>query len=492
MDNRRRMRYHNPYRPFLQRRLKRRKTMGRRIFSGRPGAGGTITEGVIWKPLLAFFFPILLGTFFQQLYNTADAIIVGKFVGKQALAAVGGSTSQIINLIVGFFVGLASGASVIISQYFGARDDRNVSRTVHTAAALSLAGGVLITVLGIVLAPAMLRMMNTPEDVVDYSLSYIRIYFLGTVPSLIYNIGSGILRAIGDSRRPLIFLIVACMTNIVLDVVAVLGLNMGVAGAALATILSQTVSAVLVLLTLLRTGKSYRVVPRQIRFHPDLLKNTLRIGLPAGIQSVLYTVSNIIIQTSINGFGTDAAAAWSAYSKLDCVFWMVINAFGISITTFAGQNFGAGKIKRMRRSVWVCAAMAAAGALMVSGVLLAGAPVFYGLFSDDQAVIDLGVSILNRLAPFYITYVLVEVLSGAVRGAGDALMPMLMSLFGVCVLRMVWLLGVVPRHNELLFMLLCYPITWSATSLMFLVYYLKGGWLKRCLKKAGVTPVEEP
>ena len=286
--------------------------MGRRIFSGRPGAGGTITEGVIWKPLLAFFFPILLGTFFQQLYNTADAIIVGKFVGKQALAAVGGSTSQIINLIVGFFVGLASGASVIISQYFGARDDRNVSRTVHTAAALSLAGGVLITVLGIVLAPAMLRMMNTPEDVVDYSLSYIRIYFLGTVPSLIYNIGSGILRAIGDSRRPLIFLIVACMTNIVLDVVAVLGLNMGVAGAALATILSQTVSAVLVLLTLLRTGKSYRVVPRQIRFHPDLLKNTLRIGLPAGIQSVLYTVSNIIIQTSINGFGTDAAAAWSA------------------------------------------------------------------------------------------------------------------------------------------------------------------------------------
>lgn len=272
-------------------------------------------EGVIWKQLLLFFFPILLGTFFQQLYNTADAIIVGKFVGKEALAAVGGATGNLINLLVGFFVGLSSGASVIISQYYGARKNAEVSASVHTAAALALAGGLLMTVLSYFLLPGFLVTMGTPVEILDQASTYTRIISLGMLPSLIYNIGSGILRAIGDSRRPLYFLIACCLFNIVADVLLVVGANMGVAGAALATILSQLLSAVLVIVTLCRTQQSYQLRPREIRFHGTILQRILQIGFPAGLQSVLYSVSNIIIQASMNVFGTDVLAAWTAYAS---------------------------------------------------------------------------------------------------------------------------------------------------------------------------------
>ena len=248
----------------------------------KPQSGYGIVEGVIWQQLLIFFFPILLGTFFQQLYNTADAMIVGKYVGKQALAAVGGSTGNLINLIVGFFVGLASGATVIISQFYGARKQNDVSRTVHTAVALALAGGAVLTLVGYFLSPTLLQWMNTPEDVMEPAVTYIRIYFLGMIPSLIYNIGSGILRAVGDSQRPLYFLVAACMTNIVLDLLLVMGADMGVAGAAIATILSQTVSAILVVVVLMRSSQAYHLSWRQVRFHGDLLSRIVQIGCPPG------------------------------------------------------------------------------------------------------------------------------------------------------------------------------------------------------------------
>ncbi|MEG2702851.1 MAG: MATE family efflux transporter, partial [Clostridia bacterium] len=262
-------------------------------------AENSITEGVIWKQLLVFFFPILLGTFFQQLYNTADAIIVGKFVGKEALAAVGGATGNLINLVVGFFVGLSSGATVIISQFFGARRDQEVSHAVHTGIALALAGGLAISVLGITFSPTILAMMGTPAEVMDYAVTYIRIYFAGMIPSLVYNIGSGILRAVGDSRRPLYFLICACMVNILLDILFVVGFEWGVAGAALATILSQAISAVLVLITLSRSPYSYRLIIKKIRFYGSLLGRIVQIGFPAGLQSVMYALSNVIIQASV-------------------------------------------------------------------------------------------------------------------------------------------------------------------------------------------------
>ena len=332
--------------------------------------GYGITEGVIWKQLLKFFFPILLGTFFQQLYNTADAIIVGKFVGKEALAAVGGGTGTLINLIVGFFVGLSSGATVILSQFYGARNHQQASRTVHTAIAMAIYGGILLMIVGMLASPVILRWMSTPEDVFDLAVTYTRIYFCGMIPSLIYNIGSGVLRAVGDSRRPLYFLIVSCMVNIVLDVALVLGFEMGVAGAALATILSQLCSAVLVILTLLRSPHPLHLSFKQIRLHGDLLGRVVRIGLPAGLQSVMYSLSNLVIQAAINGFGTNLMAGYTAYSKMDGLFWMTINAFGVSITTFVGMNFGAARFDRVKKSVRVCLMMAAGGTLALSGFLL--------------------------------------------------------------------------------------------------------------------------
>lgn len=444
-----------------------------------------ITEGVIWKQMLLFFFPILLGTFFQQLYNTVDAMVVGKFVGKQALAAVGGATGTLVNLIVGFFVGLSSGATVIISQYFGAREENGVSRTVHTAIAMGLGGGLILSIAGIIVSPAILRLMDTPEEVMTYATTYIRIYFAGMIPSLIYNIGSGILRAVGDSKRPLYFLICACLVNIVLDIVLVLYANMGVAGAALATIFSQAVSALLVILALLHATPALRLHWRKIRLHGDLLPRIIRIGLPAGLQSVMYSLSNMIIQASVNGFGTDVMAAWTAYGKIDGLYWMMISAFGVSITTFAGQNFGARRYDRMRRSVRVCLGMAAGVTVFMTALILAVGRPMLGMFTDDAHVVEMGMSIIRLIVPTWITYLCIEILSGAMRGAGDSLMPTLMTLTGVCLMRVFWVTVVVPRMHQLPVLMLSYPITWVITSCMFIVYYLRGRWLDRCIARQG-------
>ena len=449
--------------------------------------GYGITEGVIWKQLLSFFFPILLGTFFQQLYNTADAIIVGKFVGKEALAAVGGGTGTLINLIVGFFVGLSSGATVILSQFYGARNHKQASRTVHTAVALAVVGGLLLMTVGMLASPVILRWMSTPADVLGLAVIYTRIYFCGMVPSMIYNIGSGVLRAGGDSRRPLFFLIASCMTNIVLDVVLVVGLEMGVAGAALATILSQAVSAALVIVTLLRSPHPLRLDVKQVRLHGDLLGKVVRIGLPAGLQSVMYSLSNLVIQAAINGFGTNLMAGYTAYSKMDGLFWMTINAFGVAITTFVGMNFGAGRFDRVKKSIRVCLLMAAGGTLALSGMLLLlGRPLLH-LFTDENVVIQHGLMVQRFLVPTFITYVCIEVFSDALRGAGDSFVPMVMTLLGVCVLRVIWVKLIAPvRADSFIFMLACYPISWVLTSALFVTYYLAGGWIKRCRAKAGV------
>lgn len=446
-----------------------------------------ITQGVIWKQLLIFFFPILLGSFFQQMYNTADAMIVGKFVGKEALAAVGGATGSLINLIVGFFVGLSSGATVILSQFYGARRHQEVADTVHTAAAMALIFGAFLMVAGYLLSPTMLRWMGTPEDIFDNAVTYIRIYFLGIIPSLIYNIGSGMLRAVGDSRRPLFFLMAACLTNIVLDVILVMGCEMGVAGAAWATITSQTVSAVLVVLTLLRSQASYRLHVRKIRIHFRLLNSILHIGLPAGLQSVMYSLSNVIIQSSVNAFGTDVLAAWTAYGKLDGLFWMIVSAFGVSITTFVGQNFGARQYDRVRKSVKVCLGMAFGATIVLSTLYLLVGQYLYRLFASDPVVIAHGMDILRLLVPTYVLYLCIEVISGAVRGAGDSLIPTLITLCGVCLVRVVWLLFIAPGIGTLQAVLVSYPITWGLTSLLFVLYYWKGGWLQRCMKKAGLN-----
>lgn len=438
-----------------------------------------ITEGVIWKQLLFFFFPILFGTFFQQLYNTTDAIIVGNFVGKEALASVGGPAATIINLLVGFFVGLSSGATVIISQHYGAGDRKKVSESVHTSIALAVAGGAVMMVIGIAVARFSLEAMNTPADIMEPSLTYMKIYFCGIIPSMIYNMGSGILRAVGDSRRPLYFLIASCFINIGLDLFFVVTLQMGVAGVAIATILSQAISALMTVIALMRTADSYRLILMKIRFHRQLLLSIIRIGFPAGLQSAMYSISNLLIQSSINSFGTDTVAAWTAYGKVDGIFWMIMGAYGVSITTFAGQNYGAGKYDRIKKSVRVCLALAAVTSILLSVIVLAFGGTILLLFTKDTNVIEICMGMMWVVSPAYITYICIEILSGTCRGCGDSFIPMLLTCFGVCVLRIVWIFTAVPLRHEVSTVVFSYPLTWTITSLLFIIYYKKGKWMQK-------------
>ena len=432
-----------------------------------------ITEGIIWKQILVFFFPILFGTFFQQLYNAADAVIVGRFVGKEALSAVGGSTGTIINLMVGFFTGLSSGATVIISQYYGAKRKEMVRFAVHTAIAFSLLGGVVLMIVGFFGAPQILRWMKTPKEVMDAAVIYIRIYFLGVIGNLIYNMGAGILRAIGDSKKPLYFLIASCGTNIVLDLLFVVALRMGVAGAALATILSQLLSAILVLVVMMKTRDMYRFEPRLLRLDGEILKRIVQIGFPAGLQSVMYSFSNIIIQSSVNSLGTDTVAAWTSYGKIDSMFWMIISAFGISITTFVGQNYGAGKFDRVRKGVGQCMLMSALTTALLSTILYNFGSYGLRLFTQDPAVIEIGTQILKFLVPVYFTYITIEILSGTLRGMGDCWIPTLISLLGICVIRVIWNMVVVPRYPHIYTIITSYPMTWTITSISYAIYYFK-------------------
>ena len=431
-----------------------------------------ITEGIIWRQLLLFFFPIVFGTFFQQLYNTIDTVIVGQFVGKAALASVGGSATQLINLVVGFFTGLSSGASVVIAQFFGAKDERSVKESLHTAYAFSILGSIVISALGIGLAPQLLRWMNTPEELFADSTLYLRIYFAGILFVFIFNVGSSILRAVGDSKNPLYYLIACCFINIFLDLLFVIVFHLGVAGVAYATFLSQAISALLVTHKLMTSHSILTLKIRDIRLHKNVLKSQLWIGLPAGFQSVMYSISNVIIQAALNRFGTDTVAAWSAYGKLDAIFWMVSGAIGISITTFVGQNYGARKYDRVHKSVRICLGIdSIISVILIVFLMLFRIPLFR-LFTQDPSVIRIGSDMLALITPCYIFFVFIEVLAGALRGMGDVMIPTLITLLGVCVLRLIWIavvLQISPTVNAIIY---SYPVTWIATAVLFIIYYL--------------------
>lgn len=430
-----------------------------------------ITEGVIWKQLLVFFFPIMIGTFFQQLYNTIDTVVVGQFVGTKALASVGGSSSQMINLVVGFFTGLSSGASVIIAQYYGARDEEFVRKGIHNAYAITAAGGILLSIIGVALAPAMIRMMNTPVEIVHDSTVYLRVYFSGLLFTFVYNMGSSIIRAVGDSRTPLYVLIICCILNIVLDLVFVVVFQKGVFGVALATLLAQAFSAFLVTWKLMHSKGMLHLKLTKIRFYKTALVSQIKLGIPTGIESILFAITNIAIQTSLNSFGTNTTAAWSAYGKLDAIFWMINTAFGISITTFVGQNYGAGKTDRIKKSVKVCLGMELATAVVMVAFLIAAREFLFRMFTSDADVIRIGSDMLVLITPWYIVYVFIEILSGALRGIGDVIVPVIITLGGISVLRIVWLaiaLKISPTISVIIF---SYPVTWILTALIFIGYY---------------------
>ena len=447
----------------------------------------SITEGVIWKQLLMFFFPILLGTFFQQMYNTIDTIIVGRFVGTNALAAVGAS-GALTGVLVGFFTGMASGATVVVSQRCGAGDGEGVSKAVHTGIGLAIVSGIMITVLGLLFGPSVLKLTNTPEAVFEDAKLYTLVYFAGGIALVVYNVGSGIMRALGDSKRPMIYLMICCVVNIVLDLFCIVVLKMGVAGAALATTASQIVSAILVVLHLMRLDGEAKLHLKQIRFDREILSSILKIGIPSGLQSTMYSVSNLIIQAGINSFGSVTAAAWTAHDRMCSINWMVVSAFGVAITTFVGQNFGAKKYDRVRKSVRVCMGMAIVtiGLLAVITIVF-GRPIL-GIFTGDPEVIDMGMKVVWYINPFYVMYVPIEVFSGAMRGTGDSVMPTIITCVGVCLLRVVWIFGVVSIWNSVMMLALAYGVTWTVTSTVFGIYYLQGGWLRKRIKAMGFAP----
>lgn len=431
-----------------------------------------ITEGKIWKQLLLYFFPILFGTFFQQLYNTADAVIVGHFVGKEALAMVGGSSAILTNLVVGFFTGLSTGATVLISQFYGAKSEKSVSLAVHTSIVFAILGSILMTGFGVAFMHPILTAMGTPAEIMDGSLLYLRIYFYGIIGSLLYNMGAGILRSVGDSKRPLYFLIVSCLTNIVLDLLFVAVLRMGVAGAAIATVISQLVSAALTIVTLMREKDIYRLELKKLRVDLYMMRRIIQIGFPTGMQSVLYSLSNLVIQSAVNSLGTDTVAAWAAYGKIDMLFWMVINALGIAVTTFIGQNYGAGKMDRVYRGTAESLGIGMFFAVSISVIVWSVGRLFLGFFTTDEEVIRIGMDILHYLCPTFFTYVSIEVLSGSLRGVGDSLFAMIATGLCICVFRVAWILLMLPVRPGLYTVLFCYPASWVLGSAAFIIYFL--------------------
>lgn len=449
--------------------------------------GMQITEGVIWKQLLNFFFPILLGAFFQQMYNTVDTIIVGRFVGTQALAAVG-STSSLVNLINGFFIGLSTGASVVVSQFYGAGDRSGVKRSMGTNAALALILGVLAIVVGIFCSPKLLHLIRTPESCIQEAVSYATIYFSGAAATVIYNMGSGILRAMGDSKRPLYFLIVTCFTNIVLDVLFVVVLKMGIEGAAVATVISQCISAALVVIALCRLPDDIRLSLRKMPVDAALLRRVLLIGLPAGLQFITFDLSNLLVQSGINSFGDVTVAAWAAFAKADGITWMVSGAFGVSITTFVGQNFGAQKYGRIRQSVRVCLGMSIAAQLLLSLFSLTFREFILGIFTTDADVIRVGAYAMLWIVPFNAIFMFIEVFAGAMRGTGYSVMPTVITGTCVCLFRILWVLVMVSRWHTVEMLCIAYPLSWIIASAVFFVAYLRGTWLHKRIEICGMMP----
>jgi len=439
---------------------------------GRQKLTVDITEGVIWKQLLLFAFPLLASNILQQLYNTVDSAIVGKFINAEALAAVG-STGSLTGMIIGLFMGIATGAGVIIAQYYGARDVDNLQDSIHTAMALSIISSLILMVLGTLSTPMLLRIMKSPENVIDMSIEYLQVYFIGIFPSMVYNIGAGILRAVGDSKRPLYYLLIGCIINITLDLVFINVFHWGVAGAAWATNIAQTVSAVLVMWNLMKSTDIYNLQLKKIRVHLHMIKRIIVIGVPAGLQAVVISLSNVIIQSRINMFGSSAMAAASAMSKIDGFLYMMINAFGLAITTFVGQNIGAGKYDRVKKSVKTCMFMVIGFGAVLSFILTLNGRLLFGIFTDSEDILFYGKKMMYLILPLYPILSFNEVLSGAVRGMGKSFVPMMISLIGMCVFRTIWITTVTTVWNDIIAVYICYPITWSITGIAFIFYYIK-------------------
>ncbi len=438
-----------------------------------------LTEGSVWRKLLIFFLPIAAGTIIQQLYNAVDGLIVGRFVGTNALAAVGGSSAQIINVLVGFFVAMTAGSSVVIGQIYGAGRTEDLKRAIGTAVTVMCLFGLGLTLVGLVASPSLLRLLNTPEETMESAVLYLRIYFLGVPFLMVLNMESSILRALGDSFHPFLYMVVGCVLNIVMDALFVIVFGWGVAGVAIATVAAQVVNTGLLTVQLTRSGQEYRMTLRDLGINGVYLANMLRLGIPAGLQSSMYSISNMIIQVAVNSLGTVVVASWAMSGKTDGFYWAVSNAIGAAITSFIAQNYGAGRTDRVRQCVKQGLIMHFVITAVVSAGLMLSAIPLLRLLTPDEAVVETTYQVMSYFVPFYFTWVLVEVLSAVLRGAGDAVYPVAIIGIGICLFRVVWIMTVFAHFGTLLSLCLSYTASWVLTSAALVIYYRKGKWINR-------------
>ena len=435
-----------------------------------------LTTGSIPKKLILFFLPIAAGTLFQQLYNTVDAMVVGKFVGTEALAAVGGSAAMIIALFIGFFVALTSGASAVIAQLAGARQEEDVSRAIHSAFAFSILAGLLLTAVGLPLMPRLLAWMKTPEDTMRDSILYLRIYFGGSVFMLLFNMGSSVLQAMGDSRHPLYYLICSCVLNIILDLLLVVGFHMGIAGVAIATVISQMISSLLILHRFCTMQGSHRLLLGKLRIHPALMSKMLMVGVPAGLQASMYNVSNMIVQIGVNSLMTVVVAAWSVSSKVDGIYSCISSALGVAVMGFVGQNYGAGREDRVRETLSLSLKIFLPVTVVLGTVVLLFSKFCLGIFLEDPEVILTTQKIMWHFVPAYLLWTYIEIISGALKGVGDAVKPLIIVGVGVCVFRLLWMAFVFPYAHTISGLSLCYPVSWLITTAALSIYCRRQGW----------------
>lgn len=439
-------------------------------------AATLMTEGPIWKKITFFAIPIFLGNLFQQMYNTADSLIVGNFLGSNALAAVS-SSGNLIYLMIGFFSGIALGAGVVIARYFGARDQENVEKAVHTTVAFGIVASVILTIVGVFFAPQILIWMKTPENVMPESTTYFRVYFMGSAGFVMYNMFVGILQAVGDSKHPLYYLILSSVINVVLDLLFIAGFGMGVEGAALATDISQVVSAVFCMIQLMRCKTEYRLVLRRIRFEWDILKQIVRFGLPSGFQNSIIAIANVVVQSNINSFGEMAMAGCGAYSKIEGFGFLPITSFTMALTTFVSQNLGARDYERTKKGARFGIICAVVLAELIGIIIFIAAPVFTAAFDRTPEVIVFGTERARTAALFYCLLAYSHSVAAVLRGAGKSVIPMIVMMIFWCVIRVSVLTGISFVYPSIVVVYWIYPLTWTLSSIAFFIYYRKADWL---------------
>lgn len=435
-----------------------------------------LTKGSIVKAIILFSIPLLIGNLFQQLYNAVDSYVVGNYVGKNALAAVGAST-PIINMLIGFFMGISTGAGVVIAQFFGAGDLTKMKKAIHNSIALTLAMGVVLTVVGLVFNDPILKAIGVPSDVFSEASTYLSIYFWSLIFVMIYNMGSGILRSVGDSKRPLYFLIFSSVVNIVLDFLFVKYFDFGVAWAGYATLIAQAISAIMVMYVLMKTNDSYKVVLKDIKFDKEILLRIIKIGLPTGFQQSIVSLSNVIVQSYINVYGASVIAGYSVTIKIDGFVTLPLQAFNMAITTFVGQNIGAKKYERVKKGAYITTflAMVTIGFFVV--IMYFFGCDFIALFNQEKDVIDAGRLMQLTFLPFYIVLPINQVINGVLRGAGRSAVPMYVMIFSFVFLRQIYLFLVTKVTSDIVYVFLGWPTTWVVCSLIFIVYFFKVQWL---------------